>query len=173
MRRTLGERITLAAYILGHVLFNAVLRYPGPILNALDLCSYLALADEASSKITPLFKEAAYTGPFSNLGQHFWRDRTDNLIEKWAEMAEAAYTGHLPSYRRAVVEEKLGGAALARHRCLRCHGERGGYRCPYTRVTVCERSDCSVGSSGWIPQRADLSRVERTFYDETAPMLGS
>ncbi|MDP4027168.1 hypothetical protein Q8W71_31815 [Methylobacterium sp. NEAU 140] len=166
------ERRVLWTYVLGHVLFNFIMRYPGPILDVHALCSYLAVSDDEADRIKPLFDGAQYEGPFSTLRPSFWRDRIDDMVETWALESELDYTGHLPSYRRALVEEKL-GAALGRYPCPRCEGDRGGFRCPFTKATVCERDDCSVGSSGWIPQGADLSRVERTFFDETSPMLGS
>jgi hypothetical protein len=167
------ERKALAAYILGHVLFNSVLRYAGPILDPLTLCSYFAIDDAEVERITPLFAQATYDGPFAELGPYFWRDQVDGIIEEWVQHSAAEYTGDPASYRRAILQEIIGEPQLTRYPCPRCGGERGGYRCPFTNAVVCELGECSIGSSGWIPQGADLTRVERTFFDETAPMLGN
>ncbi|MFL6720315.1 MAG: hypothetical protein ACJ8FT_00725, partial [Sphingomonas sp.] len=151
-----------------------ILRYPGPLLNGCAASSYFAVADTAKKDVEQEIAAALYDGPFAELGPFYWRDAIDDLVDNWAESSEIEFTGEQASYRRALLEERLGKGALARYTtCPRCHGERGGYRCPFTDAVVCERSDCSVGSSGWIPLGADLSRVERGFYDETSPMLGS
>ena len=73
--------------------------------------------------------------------------------------------------RRAIVEAEV-GRTLGRHACDRCQGERGGYWCPFAKRPVCERKDCSVGSSNLIPQGAGLTRIERDFYDTWIPLLG-
>lgn len=64
-------------------------------------------------------------------------------------------------------EQQLEVRPLANHVCPRdgCGGRRGGFLCPFTFRTVCTRIDCSIAASGWIPQGAQLSRVER----ESAP----
>jgi len=167
------SRRALSTYILGHLLFNSILRYPGPLLNGYAACSYFALRDDASEAVKGQIGAALYAGPFSELGPFYWRDSIDDLVEDWAEGSQIEFAGEQAPYRRALLEEKAGAGPLPRYDCPRCHGEYGGYRCPFTDAVVCERSNCSVGSSGWIPLGADLSRVERGFYDETSPMLGS
>jgi hypothetical protein len=171
--RSDAGRLALSTYILGHMLFNSILRFPGPILDAPTVCSYFAARPDQFGHIAPKIEAASYKGPFAELQAFYWRHAIDDLIETWAETSTIEYPGHSASYRRALIEEQLGGQLLERFGCPRCNGELGGYRCPFTHAVVCERGDCSVGSSGWIPIGADLTRVERQFYDEIAPMLGS
>ena len=164
------ERKSLAAYLLGHLLFNSVLRYPGPVLDERSLCSYLAIADDQICSVAGLFEGAVYDGPFRALGKRYWRDEVDDAIDAIADAAEVEFDGNIAGYRRAVMETQVG--TLTRYDCPRCSGERGGFRCPFTQATVCELGECSVGASAWLPQGGDLVRVERSYYDETAPMLG-
>ncbi|WP_066806380.1 hypothetical protein [Sphingomonas asaccharolytica] len=171
--RSEPSRRALSSYILGHLLFNSILRYPGPLLDARAACSYFAVADSAAGSVESAITAAAYDGPFAELGPFYWRAGIDDLVDGWAENSDIEYSGDQASYRRALLEQQLGAAPLERYNCPRCQGELGGYRCPFTDAVVCERSDCSIGSSGWIPLGADLSRVERVFFDETSPMLGS
>lgn len=169
--RQLSERKELAAYLLGHLLFNSVLRYPGPILDASALCSYLACGNEEAQRLQRVFDCAGYDGPFASLAPRYWRDGVDDRIDELASEVDVAYDGTAAAYRRRVVEASL-GAALTRYACPRCDGVRGGYRCPFTSATTCELSECSVGASAWLPPGADLCRVERSYYDEIAPMMG-
>jgi len=171
--QTEGSRLPLSAYVLGHLLFNSILKFPGPIVDAQTTCAYFACNEDQFPRLEPILSEAKYDGPFAELGSYYWRRKIDDLVDTWAESSAIEYTGHIASFRRALIEERIGGDPLQRFNCPRCAGELGGYRCPFTRAVVCERSDCSVGTSGWIPVGADLNRVERVFYDETAPMLGS
>ena len=47
------ERIL--TYVLGHVLVNAVLKYPGPIISLDVLCAYLATTTSEGERLDPLF----------------------------------------------------------------------------------------------------------------------
>ncbi len=170
---SLGTRARVATYVLGHLLFNSVLRFPGPIMHRDALCAYVGASRDEGEVIATLFKDARYHGPFAESGAYFWQDDVDDLIEALASENESDYDGSMPldTYRRSVAETKL-GRAVSRHDCGRCHGERGGYWCPFSKRPVCDRSDCSVAASSWIPEGASLSRLEKDFYDEWAPLMG-
>lgn len=165
------DQAQLLTYVIGHVLCNAILKYPGPLLDASVLAAYVSHAPQSAEQISELFLAARYAGPFSEDGRFFWRADVDAFLDElprpkqWEEFAPADVQN------RRLVELALGGA-LPRHACDRCNGERGGYWCPFSQRAVCEQSDCSVASSSWIPDGAWLARVERDFYDEWSPMLG-
>lgn len=165
-----GEKLELLAYIAGHVLLNAVLKYPGPILSREALCAYFAVSDKAFEPLAQLFVEARYEGPFAGSGDFFWRDLIDDAVEALGEGSDddAATSGAL---NRQAAERAL-GTSLPRHECDRCAGENGGFYCPFKRRPVCTRSDCSVSSSSWLPDGARVCRVEYDFYEEWAPLLG-
>lgn len=168
---TSAEKERLLAYVLGHVFANAVLRYPGPILSERALCAYVATTGEEAAAVGEIFNDAVYTGPFSAGGTYYWRSDVDHILEGRAAALEDASSESSGGFNRIVVEKVL-GRSLARHTCLRCKGTNGGYLCPFTDRTVCERADCSVGANSWIPAGADVSRIERDFYEEWAPLLG-
>ena len=164
-------RSHIAAYMLGHLLFNLVLRYPGPILDRRATAGYFAVSPEGAISLYDAIAPARYVGPFSRMGSYFWRSDVDELAGEWSGELEVEDHDDLAIYRRNLLEAKL-GEKLPRHDCERCHGERGGYVCPFTDRVVCERDDCSVGTTSWLPHGAEIARVERDYYDETEPMLG-
>lgn len=165
------DKIRFLAYVLGHVLLNAVLKYPGPILSVQALCAYLATTTDESESLISLFDEARYKGPFSEGIPLFWRDEVDSILDDQAEGIAEQQFDSLGASNRNAVEAAL-NRELAPHSCGRCKGIKGGFWCPFTMRPVCERDDCSVPASSWIPSGAQLSRVERDFYDEWAPILG-
>ncbi len=166
-----SEKQRLLAYVLGHVLANAVLRYPGPILSERALSSYVCTTEDEATALGSIFSEALYSGPFSSDAAYYWRAEVDALLER--ESAALGDVGFETSgeFNRAVVE-RLVQRPLALHSCTRCGGRNGGFLCPFTDRPVCERADCSVAANSWIPAGADLCRIERDFYDEWAPLLG-
>ncbi len=166
-----ADKIRLLTYVLGHVLSNAILKYPGPILSCHGLCAYVATSAEEADAIEPLFAGARYTGPFSAGHSYFWRGDVDRILDGLGGDPDYADVESFADTNRRLVEAAL-GRELATHGCDRCGGLKGGFWCPFTARPVCERADCSVPSSSWIPTGAQLCRVERDFYDEWAPLLG-
>ena len=160
----------IPAYILGHVLWNAVLRYPGVLLCRAALCAYLGTAEHEADALSELFSAAKYTGPFASSGQWFWRHEVDASISRHSEDVDDETFLSFDRYNKTVASAAL-GRPLADHDCSRCKGSRGGFWCPFTSRAVCDRSDCSTPETGWIPAGAYLARVERDFHDEWAPIL--
>jgi len=167
------ERISVLTYIIGHVLSNSVLRYPGPILSNAALLAYVTASPADEDEILPLFDGARYTGPFAELGRFFWRVEVDDLIDAMAGQTDEDFGSDFDQYNRRAVENAL-QRQLTPHGCPRegCLGTRGGFWCPFTDRPVCNRSDCSVAGNSWVPEGAELCRVEREFFDEWAPLLG-
>lgn len=167
------KKAALLAYIMGHLLRNAVLRFPGPILTGEALAAYLAVDQAVESRYLPAFASARYVGPFAELDDYYWTRQVDEVLsgydDKVPENDQFASTG---SYNRARIEAGLGVKLTLSTACGRCDGTEGGFLCPFTHRTVCQRPDCSVVSNVWIPAGARLSRFERDFYDEWAPILG-
>lgn len=169
-----GDRSPAAAisYTLGHYLANVITRFAGPLLATDALCAYVGADTSEGPTLAKMFEAARYAGPFSRLGQLFWRESVDAVLEQLFELV-ASPADDIGAFRRAAVETEI-GRSLARHKCARgdCDGTRGGFHCPLTNRPVCVRSDCSVAGSGWIPSGATSSRVERDHHDEWAPLLG-
>jgi hypothetical protein len=166
---TAEARRLLEIYVIGHLLHNGILRYAGPIMSDRVLCSYLAIADSNADAAAQIFQEARYDGPFGGQGRFFWQDSVDDVLTGLAEAAELDGDPADDEFRRNVMERHLSPGT---HGCNRCGGIRGGFRCPYTDRTICDRPDCSVASSSWIPQGAYLTRVEKDYYERWAPLLG-
>ena len=164
------EKRRLFTYVLGHVLVNSVLKYPGPILTEEMLCAYLAISLRSFEQVKGFFECARYTGPFCEGRYLYWREDIDDILDdKSGELA----TEDLESFgefNRRVVEKLVDGIPIP-HDCERCEGKRGGFWCPLTHRAVCERPDCSVPGSSWIPAGAQLCRIERDFFDEWSPIL--
>lgn len=165
------DKIRLLTYVLGHVLCNAILKYPGPLLSIHSLCAYMATTTGEAKAIKQLFSDARYTGPFSEGRSYFWREDVDRVLDGLDGNPSDVDVESFADLNRRLVEMAL-GRVLAAHDCDRCGGLKGGFWCPFTSRPVCERADCSVPSSSWIPAGAQLCRVERDFYDEWAPLLG-
>ncbi len=166
------EKQSLLAYVAGHLLLN-VLRFPGPILSMRALKAYVASDEADAADIVKLFSPHSYSGPFSGLGQYFWLTGVDAVIEELGNLMppDQAYETS-GEFHRMVLEMVL-GRALTRHTCReRCQGRNGGFLCPFTDRTVCERADCSVGSNSWLPPGAKICRIERDFFEEWSPLLG-
>jgi len=171
-KRTERQKKVLA-YIMGHLLINGVMRFPGPLVNAGALAAFLAVSSEEVAQIGQLFAATRYDGPFGELESYWWTDRVEQLLEGYRhQLANDAAFGSPGAERRALLELALNRAMTRDTACPRCQGKEGGFQCPYTYRAVCQRGDCSVVSNIWIPPGARLARFEREFYDEWAPILG-
>ena len=167
-----SERRLLVTYIVGHLLLNAILEFPGPIVSSRVLAAYTGCDESEMDAISKLFAAAMYNGPFSDRKRYFWLGDVDRQLSTWTNELgrDSQAETHGETYREAL-QRRL-DRELARHGCSRCKGINGGFFCPFTQKTVCLRAECSVGSSSWIPQGARLCRIERDFYEEWAPVLG-
>lgn len=167
-----ADKTRLYAYLIGHILHNSIMRYPGPLLDEQTVYSYLAIGepDSAGREVfRDRFERARYEGPFSEFKDFYWQDRVEDIVLDIGDRAGLPDNENLDEYRRDAV---LTVVDAPPHGCPRCGGRNGGYRCPYTLKTVCDRSDCSVPSSSWIPPGAYVTRVDREFHEEWAPMIG-
>lgn len=167
----LDVKLKLLAYVLGHVLLNAILKYPGPILSERALCAYVAASTSEIQELSVEFQAAVYEGPFSKNAKYFWRHKVDEILDGLDAGLDEADFESFGDLNRKIIEKKL-GRNLADHPCDRCGGKMGGFLCPFTQRPVCLRQNCSVSASSWIPEGAQLCRVEKDFYDEWAPLLG-
>lgn len=171
-RPAASEKARILAYVVGHVLLNAVLRYPGPILSTAALGAYLGTDPSDNAELQDIFTGAQFEGAFASANSAFyWRSGVDEVVDGLVDAIGDEAFETSGAFRRAVVERQL-GKELPRHECERCGGVNGGYLCPFTKRTVCERPDCSEAANSWIPAGADLCRIERDFYEEWEPLIG-
>jgi hypothetical protein len=66
------EKEALLVYMLGHLLVNFVLAYPGPILSRRALASYMAIDVSVIETVEEAFAPARYDGPFSDIDLFYW-----------------------------------------------------------------------------------------------------
>ena len=168
-KKVSSKKIQVAtAYLIGHLLLNSILKFPGPIISEDALCSYLSISTNELSKLAQVFDKAKYNGPFCSIGRFYWREDIDQIVMKNGEDLQEDYEG-VGDYFQAVIK-KL-GINCKPFSCDQCGGKNGGYYCPYTQKTVCDLKSCSVSSSAWIPRGADICRIERKFFDNWTPLL--
>ena len=158
----------MLSYVIGHLILNSILKFPGPIISEDVLCSYLSIKKPADSKLSKVFAKAKYKGPFNKINQYYWRREIDTILYKSSENLNEDYPGE-GAYNRAILGNL--GVSVEAFNCTRCKGVRGGYFCPFTKKTVCADTNCSVSTEGWVTLGADLCRIERNFHDEWSPLL--
>lgn len=164
---------SLLTYIAGHLLLNAILRFPGPILDEHALAAYLAVNIDEAPKYEDFFEQAAYQGPFAKWKRFFWTHLIDEALGRYdSNIGDDENFNSSGALNRRRLEIALNTRLARPTECQRCGGEEGGFYCPFTKRTVCQRSDCSVVSNVWIPSGARLARFERDFYEEWSPLLG-
>lgn len=112
-----SERVNLLTFILGHVLVNAVLEFPGPIFSRRTLTAYCAVSEEMENQLADLFAEASYQGPFSAPSMYFQRRLVDRSIDELARALSDA-PDEPDEYARAAVEHAMG--SVLPHGCHRC-----------------------------------------------------
>jgi hypothetical protein len=167
-----SDKQRLLTYVIGHLLLNVVLKYPGPILTMAALAAYAACDVSESETLLAVFEEAKYLGPFNEVVPAFWLSDVDEVLRRLVgQLPSPPDTLTVGELNRLAVEHEL-NRALAPFACTRCEGKNGGFWCPFTKRPVCLLPTCSVSSNAWIPQGARSCRIERGFYDEWAPVLG-
>ena len=167
------DTLDVLAYVIGHVVLNLILAFPGPILSRQVLGAYLAVSEEEANHVVESAKISAYDGPFAGIQPFVWREDVDTALADIVSASDKDPPDDTELYNRFAAGLVL-KRALTEHECRRngCNGVRGGYWCPFTKRPVCGREDCSKSSTAWIPDGADLCRVEIDFFEELAPLLG-
>ena len=161
---------TISTYVIGHLLLNSILKFPGPIISKQALCSYLSIETTTTSDLEKVFQSALYKGPFNSIGPFFWREDINQIMQKNYNDITGNFDGY-GAINRAVLQ-KLGISAKP-FECHRCNGKYGGFFCPYTQKTVCELLSCSLTSSTFIPSGNNLCRIDKKFFDRWAPLLNN
>lgn len=164
------EKQRFTAYVLGHLLFNVIMRFPGPIVDCSALAAFLGVNASEMDKLAGTFQTARFSGPFGSVAPYYWLSDVEEVLEGLPDPGEVEGSPSIGRLNRLTLERKFG--ELEKHDCPRCHGEEGGFICAFTKKTICLRNDCSVASNTWIPQGARLCRIEKGYYNEWAPMLG-
>ncbi|MDN7592242.1 hypothetical protein [Burkholderia seminalis] len=145
--------------IFGTWIFDSLMRYPGVFVNTTAAASYLNIEPSQflDKEIFQLWKDAIYTGPFSDESNPiFWRDKLDRILSE-----ESAEDG------RDYLSKK--GIFVNSCPCSVDESVDAGYYCMITERPV--SYEHSVGNISWFPPGADLARIAAPKYDELAPWL--
>ncbi len=157
-------------YMVGHVLLNTILRYPGPIISENVLCAYMGVSTEDSEKLGKKFTKAIYSGPFDKIDKFYWLEDVDRILEKvYQEMNETLEIDQIGEFNHALALQIE--PSLRSHNCVQCKGKFGGYYCPFTKKTVCDKEECSIVSDRWLPNGANMCRIHRSYYDGWEPLF--
>lgn len=146
-------------FILGCWLYNYVLPFPGIILNNEAAASYINLdVEQFRNQYYSEFAKAQYTGPFSDSSNYWWRYDLDQIF--FDENVEDA-TEYLANKGKKNVQPC---------KCSVNPEITAGYYCLVKKQPISFEE--SVGHLSWIPEGADLCRIQRKIYRRLAPMMG-
>jgi hypothetical protein len=140
---------------LGYWLYNYIMSFPGPILNAAATAAFLNVtpASLASPQVQTLLAPARYSGPFCAVEDFYW---TEDLLE--------------------LIETNNGDIANAQEvrasgidRIDPTHPESSAYYCLLSREPI-KRDEASFVPD-WVPAGAQVARIRQDLYDELGPLL--
>ena len=117
------KKAALLSYIMGHLLHNAILRFPGPIMTAEALSAYLAVDRSDESNYLAAFASARYSGPFSSLDAYYWTPLVDEVLTGFDSMvSDSEQYSSTGAYNRARLEAGLKRTLARPGTCPRCGG---------------------------------------------------
>ncbi len=146
--------------VLGNWLYNSVLRFPGIVVNRTAAASFLNINqdDFLKPRVQKLFTSAAYSGPFSECGQWWWRRDLEKLLA-----AAECETG-------LDYAKKEGLKRLRLCPCAHDGSHSAGYYCMISEMPICEEH--SRGGISWFPGGADLARISQEQFAKIGPFMG-
>lgn len=146
-------------FILGCWLYNYILPFPGIILNNIAAASYINIdPEQLADKFFDEFKDAQYKGPFSNNDIYWWRYDLDQIL--FDANSENAYEHLLQKNLLEVMPCK----------CSVSDTSPAGYYCIVRQAPISFEE--SKGNLSWIPEGADLCRINKKIYRKLAPIMG-
>jgi len=144
-------------FILGCWLYNYILPFPGILPNEVASASYVNLSTDDFSNHKDKFINAKYNGPFGDVKNYWWRSELDRvLIDSDCEDG-VAYLGKQ-------------GITATPSVCVVKNESPAGYYCLIKKSAI--SLNASKGRLSWIPEGADLCRIDVDTYDSIAPIMG-
>ncbi|MBJ9947806.1 hypothetical protein I5729_01575 [Acinetobacter bereziniae] len=145
-------------FILGCWLYNYVLPFPGIILNTIAAASYINLNVSQFQENSNEFESAKYDGPFSKNFSFWWRHDLDQILFDADAEDAVNYLNN---------KGKIG---ILPCKCSVDNESDAGYYCIVKKLPISHTE--SIGHLSWIPQGADLCRINKKIYRRLAPMMG-
>lgn len=144
-------------FILGCWLYNYILPFPGILPNEVASASYVNLSAEDFSKNKDKFGNARYNGPFGDVKNYWWRSELDQILIN-SDCEDAV----------AYLDKQ--GIKAAPSVCVVTNKSPAGYYCLIKKSAI--SLNASKGRLSWIPEGADLCRIDIDTYDSIAPIMG-
>jgi len=141
-------------FVIGYWLYNVILRYPGVILNEIATRSYLDFDNMSEAK--DAFDEAIYIGPFDKIKKYWFRDKLDLMLDKYDDV-------------EGCLQEKGVNIEIKPCMCSIDKTLHAGYYDILRDMPI--SSQKSKGNLTWVPQGADLARIDTESYDRLAPLV--
>lgn len=153
-----GEEVSDRHYStqFGYWLYNYVMLFPGPIMNASATAAYVGLKKESIEKeeITELLEKARYKGPFSQLGTYYVKQKLDSILIKSDSSNFESYLTNSGL--------KLSGLNLDINNA------------PYFYCVVNDEpipAGQAIGPLDWIPRGATMCRIKKSTYEKLGPWV--
>lgn len=153
-KTAIGRRVP---FILGCWLYNYILPFPGILPNEVASASYVNLSAEDFSKNKDKFSDAKYEGPFGDVKNYWWRTELDRILIEADCEDGVAYLDKLG------IQAKPSVCAVKKE-------TPAGYYCLIKKSPI--SLNASKGRLSWIPDGADLCRIDIETYDSIAPIMG-
>lgn len=144
-------------FILGCLLYNNILLFPGIILNKTASASYINVDEDDFSQNTVYFKDAVYKGPFSNNESYWWRYDLDKILFE-ADFEEG---------KSFLASKEVTVKSCS---CSVDSDSDAGYYCIVTKKPISAKN--SKGRFAWVPEGADLCRINKKIYNKISAIMG-
>lgn len=159
------DRPRAASTFVGYWIYNQLLRFPGVLLNARALASYLGIdsdALEGRPEVKAEFRDAQYEGPFSEIRERWWTPGIDEIRGEYTEPDDDSLADG------PELAERMGFEDVEPALCVAGH-EGAGFYCILTDQPVCKEH--SIRPRGWIPIGASRARIYEEEFERMRPWM--
>ena len=148
---------------LGYWVYNQLLAFPGVLLGVESAASYLEVDKDQfkDPDYQEPFEEAAYTGPFAELRDFWWKSGLDEIRADYTNSDDEKLV------RGPDLFDRL-GLKIDPVKCKEGH-EGAGYYCIISDKPVCKEH--SVRPEGWIPMGASRARISEDEFEKLRPWM--
>jgi hypothetical protein len=144
--------------VFGNWLRLSILRFPGILVDHVSASSYLNI--DSDTFLQDSFQEAIstakYSGPFHELGNWWWRESLDSILEDNKVEDAISLANNLNLNPKQCLDPQNGTIA--------------GYYCMITQTPV--SGENSRSGISWFPSGADLARIRKDKFDQITALVG-
>ncbi|ELZ81779.1 hypothetical protein C453_17224 [Haloferax elongans ATCC BAA-1513] len=155
--------------LLGYWIYNELLEFPGGLLNPVATAAYLNVDYEAfedDKQYQEPFSDALYEGPFSEMGQWWWKPQIDQIRANHMTAEDSGIPDGPELFKRLDCDPI---------NTSKCHDEEmgGDHEARYYGVMI-QKPVCkehSKDGGGWLPMGATRSRISVAKHAEYNPWM--